>query len=551
METKKALIYCRVSTKKQDTDGSGLSSQEQRCKEYAIAHNLQVEQVFHDAFSGAGDFMKRPAMRQLLEYVDNNSKTIYVVIFDDLKRFARDTVFHIKLRQAFRVRNLTPKCLNFNLEDTPEGEFIETIIAAQGQLEREQNRRQVFQKMKARFELGIYCIGGQKLIGYTFEKSKLYGGKILTIDTNKVEYIREAFEGFASGKYFHLIDVAKYFVKNNVIENKKKIRDDTIKFMLTNILYTGYVEYPRWNVKRIKGVHDPIISLELFEKVQIRLDNKLPVFTGKKMDEDFPLRGGLVNCMHCQKTLTGSWSKGRSQKYPFYRCMGKNCPYRTKSIKQNKIHIAFEEILKSLKPNEDTIFVANELIKIEIDKRNAEMESYLNNIKNEFREVRDRKSNLIHLISKTSNDVMVQLYEEQINELHKQEISLTEKINNPDRLTRELLEPAIQDAYETIHSPYIYWQTKGIKQKRLMVKTIFKTILQYDLITEFGTAKKCSYIRFFDDIESKIAQNFVIVHKGVKKLNQEVQFADITNLSLEEVVQSIQEIAQLKNPQNL
>ncbi|MNC98631.1 hypothetical protein D3C83_166570 [compost metagenome] len=42
------------------------------------------------------------------------------------------------------------ECLNFKFEDTPEGKFIETIIAAQGELERLQGLRQTIQKMKAR-----------------------------------------------------------------------------------------------------------------------------------------------------------------------------------------------------------------------------------------------------------------------------------------------------------------------------------------------------------------------------------------------------------------
>lgn len=42
------------------------------------------------------------------------------------------------------------ECLNFKFWDTSEGEFIETIIAAQGELERDQYRCHVIQKMKAR-----------------------------------------------------------------------------------------------------------------------------------------------------------------------------------------------------------------------------------------------------------------------------------------------------------------------------------------------------------------------------------------------------------------
>ncbi len=80
----------------------------------------------------------------------------FVVIFDNLKRFSRDTEFHIKLRRTLSDVGATPECLNFRFEDTPEGEFIETIMAAKGELERRQNRRQVIQKMSARVKQGYY-----------------------------------------------------------------------------------------------------------------------------------------------------------------------------------------------------------------------------------------------------------------------------------------------------------------------------------------------------------------------------------------------------------
>ncbi|ATG48828.1 hypothetical protein CEW89_15380 [Celeribacter ethanolicus] len=40
--------------------------------------------------------------------------------------------------------------------NTPEGRFAETIFAAQGELEREHNRHQTLQKMRARIEKGYW-----------------------------------------------------------------------------------------------------------------------------------------------------------------------------------------------------------------------------------------------------------------------------------------------------------------------------------------------------------------------------------------------------------
>ena len=98
-------------------DGDGLGSQEYRCSAYAAAHGLEVEAVFSDKRAGGGDFMNRPGMVGLLEYLDAHPENAYVVIFDDLKRFARDTMFHLMLRQELAAYGATVACLNFKFED--------------------------------------------------------------------------------------------------------------------------------------------------------------------------------------------------------------------------------------------------------------------------------------------------------------------------------------------------------------------------------------------------------------------------------------------------
>ena len=94
----KALIYCRVSSDRQKNEGNGLDSQEHRCREYARSKGYEIELVFKDSFTGGGDFMKREGMPDLLEYLEKYPHRSYVVIFDDLKRMARDTIFYLKLR---------------------------------------------------------------------------------------------------------------------------------------------------------------------------------------------------------------------------------------------------------------------------------------------------------------------------------------------------------------------------------------------------------------------------------------------------------------------
>lgn len=63
--------------------------------------------MFHDSRTGGGDFMKRPCMVALLQYLEEHPDTSYVVIFDDPRRFARDTIFHLMLRQELSAYGAT------------------------------------------------------------------------------------------------------------------------------------------------------------------------------------------------------------------------------------------------------------------------------------------------------------------------------------------------------------------------------------------------------------------------------------------------------------
>jgi site-specific DNA recombinase len=152
-----ALIYCRVSSKKQEEEGSGLDSQEHRCREKARQLGCDDRGDISRYDEWWWRFYEAPRYGPVARLISMPIRTKrYLVIFDDLKRYSRDTEFHLTLRREMMKRNAIRICLNFNFEDTPEGKFLETILAATGTLEREQNARQVTQKMKARMEQGFW-----------------------------------------------------------------------------------------------------------------------------------------------------------------------------------------------------------------------------------------------------------------------------------------------------------------------------------------------------------------------------------------------------------
>jgi site-specific DNA recombinase len=63
--TRRAVIYCRVSTAEQAESGLGLDSQERRCRSYCDAQGWEVKGVFIDAGASAKD-LDRPELDRAL-----------------------------------------------------------------------------------------------------------------------------------------------------------------------------------------------------------------------------------------------------------------------------------------------------------------------------------------------------------------------------------------------------------------------------------------------------------------------------------------------------
>ena len=484
--TRKALIYCRVSSTKQKTVGSGLDSQEHRCRLYAVQKGYEVEKVFPDDITGAGDFMKRTGMKALFDYLSRHDDTQYVVIFDDLKRLARDTMAHFQLRYKLADYGAEVECLNYQFEDTPEGEFMETIFAAQGQLERKQNRRQVIQKMKARVENGYWLFAPP--VGYHYVKEK-GGGKVLAKKEPLATIVTEALEGFASGRFQTKAEV-KYFL-DSFPEYPKgsngKVHYQRVDNLLNRMAYTGYIEYKPWNISLRMGQHEPLISFETFKKIQERLRGQANAPARKDINADFPLRG-FVLCGDCDKPLTAGWSKGRNKYHPYYNCHTKTCSSRGKSIRRSDIEGEFEKLLHTLKPSGVLISVATQMFEKLWQHRHGCQDERVQTLKTELVRVEQQTNKLLDKIMEADLSSVVKAYEKKIKTLEEEKLVITEKIANCGKPVRDS-QTTLRTALQFLSNPYILWGSKQLEDKRAVLKLAFSERLAYVRNEGFRTAK--------------------------------------------------------------
>ncbi len=475
---RKALIYCRVSGKKQTKDGSGLHSQEHRCRQYAEAKGYEVEAVFPDDVSGGGDFMKRKGMVALLRYLDEHPYEHYVVIFDDLKRYSRDVEFHLKLRRLMMERNATRECLNFNFEDSPEGKFNETITAAAGAYERESMGRQNRQKAIARVEQG-YCVQSVPPIGYKYQKSDA-GGKVLVREEPYASIVQEALMGYATGQFASQSEVTRFLNDHPQFPKRSpsgRLTQHTVVKMLRQKLYAGIVGVPKWGVADRKGKHEGLISVELFQRIQDKLDGRVYAPTRKDTAKDFPLRGAVC-CSECATPLTAGWSKGKYKKYPYYFCRNSKCVAYGKTVARQKIEGEFEDLLSTLQPSAPLLKVATAMFKDLWNERLAQSADMAKALKGELKALETKIEQVVDAVVEATNPRVISAFEQRIVKLEREKLVLQEKqgkLGQEGPKPEELLELSLR----FLSNPRKIWESGKIELQRLVLRLAFPGHLEY------------------------------------------------------------------------
>lgn len=481
----KALIYCRVSTKHQSTDASGLDSQEHRCRVYAAQHGYTVEKVFPDDVTGTSDFMQRPGMVALISYLEANPQNRYVVIFDDLKRFARNTLMHLTLRLTLKQYEASVECLNYQFDETPEGEFMETLFAAQGQLEAQQNRRQTMQKMKSRMEKGYWLFPAP--VGFRYEKAP-GGGKVMVRNEPLASIVTEALEGYASGRFQTKAEV-KYFLEKfpeYPKGNNGTIHNQRIDDLFNRVINAGYIEYPSWGVSLRKGQHPALISFETFMTIQRRMKEGAYVPARKNINADFPLRGFVV--CECGKALTAGWTKGRHKHYPYYYCQAKGCDHYGKSIKRADLEGEFEALLKQLRPTTGLIASATAMFKDLWEHRRQYAQVFKQSLSDELAKKDRQVQKLLDRIMHAELPSVISAIETKIKNTEEEKLVINEKLAQNGRPLRSF-EETYRTAMDFLANPFKLWASERLEHKRAVLKLTFAKKLTYIRGKGYTTAK--------------------------------------------------------------
>ena len=388
----KCAIYTRKSTQEGlDQDFTTLDAQRESAESYIASQKSQgwialPEKYDDGGFSGAS--IERPALKQLLKDIANGS--IDCVIVYKVDRLSRSLLDFTRLLEIFDQNNVTFVSVtqHFNTNSSM-GRLTLNILLSFAQFEREMISERTADKMGAARRKGRF-IGGRPALGYNVNKEN----HTLIINPKEADLVRYIFDLYIKKqsllKVAETVNTEGYRTKQHNAKSGKffggrPFNNTSIQWIVKNILYTGKVLYKN---EIYDGLHEPIITEEIFHKTQIILKENTRLRSSPKNTKHVGLLSHLLYCHPCKRKMLYTYARKKTRHYKYYICQTatkrgyKHCA--TKMIAAHHIEKPIIELLNI--QNWDSLFFkeqrqkALELVhKVDVDRKNETLMVYFTN----------------------------------------------------------------------------------------------------------------------------------------------------------------------------
>ncbi len=462
---KKVILYIRVSTDEQADTGYSQRSQEETLRRFCELKGYMVMETYFEDHS-AKTFI-RPQFSKLLLQLRKNKNSIDLVLFTKWDRFSRNAGDAYQMISLLNKLGVEPQAVEQPLDiEVPENKLMLAIYLATPQVENDRRAMNVFVGMRRAKKEGRQM--GQAPIGYKNKISEDGKRKWIepSADAPKVKWI---FLQLATGNY----------TAESIWKQARTMglgfSKNTFWNALRNQCYCGLIKIPAYKKEPeqiVPAQHKPIITAALFYQVQDVLNgNKKQQRSKVTVDDRFPLRGFLT-CPDCNRLLTASSSKGRSQYYDYYHCTSA-CGVRYKAGYANDKFIAE---LQKWKPHPAVQQLYKVILKDVHEQLQKIRSKTLLQIKEEMTRLTARKNKALELLMSDSMaaDDYRKIKQECEQQLFIQEGKIADTVTSYD------IEPLIDKALQVLANVDKQYINSSTEVKRNIIGSMFPDKLEFD-----------------------------------------------------------------------
>ncbi len=311
-ETQRAVAYLRESTEEQ---GQGFSpdAQRQAIKRFAQENELALINEYCDFHSGWRKSEGRPEFQRLM--ADAAESRFEVVLVYHTSRFARNQIEARRYKQLLRER-LGIRVISVT-QPMGEDHTDPSAFLAESIHEMFDEYYSVSLSFWTRSGLKEKARQGHLVGSLPWGYTRNPETKLATPHPERAPLVAEMFQRYATGQESDRTIAAWLNAKGVRTARDRPFGKDTIREMLSNTAYAGYVSGLRDKSRTIKGLHQPLISDELFDRVQEVRSWRARVLKPRRPSADY-LLSKLLHCEHCGARMHGT--RGSRANVRRYQC---------------------------------------------------------------------------------------------------------------------------------------------------------------------------------------------------------------------------------------
>jgi site-specific DNA recombinase len=341
----KYCLYARKSSEQDERQAMSIDSQIKEMTAMAVREGLTVAEIKQESHS-AKQSGQRPVFLELIADLRSDKfQGILTWAPDRLSRNAGDLGSLVDLMDSNHLVHI--RTFGQSFSNTPNEKFLLMILCSQAKLENDNRGVNVKRGIRAKCEMGWRpCMPP---LGY-YTRGATGGAKDVIIDTERAPYITKMFEMSADGK-------SGRHIKQWLIDNDAKTRTgktiplSMIYKILKSTFYYGEFEYPKNSGNWYVGKHEPLITKEIFNRVQEQL--KVPE-KSKWGAKEFPFKQ-FLKCASCGSSIVGEEKfkqrkDGGRNRHVYYHC-SRQVDYQCQEpyVKESSIINGLIELSDSLK----------------------------------------------------------------------------------------------------------------------------------------------------------------------------------------------------------
>ena len=490
LRRRRVVIYARVSTE-HEAQLSALENQVDWYKPILEAHpEWELVEMYVDEGITGTSAKKRPQFMKMIK--DAKSGKFDMIITREVSRFARNTVDTLQYTRELKANGVEVFFINDNIKTFDgDGELRLTIMATLAQDESRKTSVRVKSGQQTSMVNGTFY-GNGNILGYKRVQKLLPDNKKQVdffIDPEQAETVKLIYEMYLAGNGLKRIKEELERRGHKTATGKTKWYDSVISNVLKNSFYCGIITYHKQftpdyltqkkiknfgeiEFTKVKGRHEPIVSEEDFERVQLIMASKISqcknINTGRRTTGKRPrttVWGKLLICECGHRFNTRLWDRNDRQSTLGYQCYDsvrtgsyesrkkKGLPLdgicRTPMIPEWKLQMMAKYIFRNFLSEKDKVLeLANSMLEAHIGDKEDEVD-YTPDIERKNKELEKLKSKLDSLIDmRAEGEITKEIFAEKTAETKSEIAKLTAEIQELELKMNS--EPVIEDYTEKL-----------------------------------------------------------------------------------------------------